>query len=41
MLAIAGQAVGPNRLNFFEGTHGKPFGNIGLKNKNKFFVFRN
>ena len=29
MLAIAGKTAEPNGLNFFEGTHGYPGGNIG------------
>ena len=34
MLAIAGQTAGPNRQTFFEGTHGWPGSNVGLRNCN-------
>ena len=36
-LALAGQMAGPIGLTFFEGTHGCPVGNIGLKNSKFFF----
>ena len=37
-IAIAGQTAGPNRLNFFEETHGYPGGNKG---KTKLVFFKN
>ena len=33
MLAIAGQTAAPNKLNFFEKTHGYPRGNLAKKNQ--------
>ena len=40
MFPIADITAGPNGLDFFEGTHGYPGGNIGQKNYKFFFIPR-